>query len=392
MRMRCQCPHCGVALRMRLTTRSPEEFRFESEDVVAVAMGDAEDEGLPIIVLYTDLPVHQSLLAGPASHSGSAFLTWVTLWGDRAEEYVQRADILQHMRIHLFPEVRRAASLYSSNDLPRLSDAIAKLDAQKRVPELSRFHPVYQLGRIIDALHLPFVDLAARTAAVNEFLTDMVACHRTTEHEYRALLDLFVEELGFIEHRRQVVETAFAVLDRVDALLPGLAWEHLTVTPRPSEDEFRIVRDDFNELRSLYVDIFEVASRTLAYVGAVVNLSRRKAPTAWSSKSTAEIRGMLGRKASEREFILDDLPMGRQFYDGLKRHSRNEFGHYNVEYDFSSGELVGKGGRRTNYLLFLVDYLAAARLTAYLLSVVEKLSLDYLNADSYHRAVAKVEE
>jgi hypothetical protein len=110
------------------------------------------------------------------------------------------------------------------------------------------FHPIYELQRIVDVLYLPFVDLEQRTAAVDELLQRMVACYLHRADEYRTLLDEFVNELGFLEHRRKVVATAMAVLDRFDALLPGLAWEHITADPPPDAADYRIVRGDFDEL------------------------------------------------------------------------------------------------------------------------------------------------
>ena len=70
-----------------------------------------------------------------------------------------------------------------------------------------------------------------------------------------------------------------------------------------------------------------------------------------------------------------------QMYDGVHRTSRNQFGHYAVEYDVGSGKLVDDRGHRTNYVLFLVDYLEAVRLIKTLLTIVEKITLDQLDID-----------
>jgi hypothetical protein len=105
------------------------------------------------------------------------------------------------------------------------------------------------------------------------------------------------------------------------------------------------------------------------------------------------VRTLLGRHANEREFILDELPNARVFYDGIRRHSRNAFGHYNVEYDFAAGELVDqRTGARTSLLLFLVDYLEAARMTAYLLTVAEKITVAGRDSGGIAALVHAVEE
>jgi hypothetical protein len=377
MRIRCQCPNpnCGVALRMRLDVADPERTRFSSEDVAETPGGDPA-AGALTLVLYTDLPVHRSLLGRPHDEPASAFIHMFGLWGERAAEYGARSRQLQVMRDAAFPDIRRAASVYAGDDLDRLPAALVRLGISDRVPELADLDAVYQLGRAIDLFHLPFVDLPARMLATQELVEAMVAAERDHPDAFGRLLELFLTELRFREQRRQIVETAMDALDQVDALLPGLAWEHVSVEPAPDPDEFRIVRDDFDQLRARYVDIFELASRTLAYVGAIFNLARRGYPTAWSSGSTAQVRTLLDRHASEREFILNELPAARVFYDAIRRHSRNAFGHYNVEYDFAAGELIDqRTGARTSFLLFLVDYLEAARMTAYLLTVAEKITL-----------------
>jgi hypothetical protein len=82
MRIRCQCPNpnCGVALRMRLDVADPERTRFSSEDVAETAGDDPTADALTL-VLYTDLPIHRSLLGRPHDEPASAFIHMFGLWG-----------------------------------------------------------------------------------------------------------------------------------------------------------------------------------------------------------------------------------------------------------------------------------------------------------------------
>jgi hypothetical protein len=377
---------------MRIETPGPPVVRFSSQDLLESELDEREEEGLPMLVLYADLPVKLDFLGRPEAAFASPFIEMTSLWGERAGEYSSRSNTLYELRQTIFPAIRRAASLYQLNDLERLEAAVARFPLDE-IEGLGELHSIYKLGRLIDFPYTPFIDVLQRTAAVNELLVRMVVCHRQRRHDYRRLLDEMVHELGFLEHRRKVVETGMNVIEHADALLPGLAWEHISTDPRPDPNDYRIVRGDFDELRARYVEIFELASRTLAYTGAIVNLAERAAPDLWSNGARTSARTMLrGRTAHQREFILDELPYAKTLYDEVHRQSRNDFGHYAIEYDFASGELVDHDGTRTSYLLFLVDYLAAARLTSYLLGVVEKISLDYLDAPSEHRRVAAAEE
>lgn len=349
------CPHCRVALRLQVDDRA-ESPRFASEDV---ALEPDEEPGAPVVVVYTDLPVPLELTN--AQTVVSPFLVMASLWGERATEYTQRSHELQRSRGHTFPVIRRAASLYGGGNLSALPQALVAIPGLDELPGAADAHPVYLLSRAVDTLHIPFVDFRLRAAAGNEFMTWMVNANDEHPAEYRQLLHAMRDELGFAEHRRKVVETAMTAIENGDALLPGLAWEHITADPQPDPNDFRIMRGDFNELRTRYVEIFELASRSLAFIGAIANVAARGAANLWADGTNPQIRTMLSRTAQDREFILDEFPLARAFYDAVHRSSRNAFGHYNIEYDVSTGELVDRDGSRTSFVLFMVDYLAAAR-------------------------------
>jgi hypothetical protein len=375
------CPHCGVDVRLNVDM-SGDDPRFASEDVELCALTAVEEGAARGTVIYTDIPVALELTGdlGPTS----PFLAMVGLWGDRAEEYTARSHDLQRFRDGLFPLVRRASSVYGRGDFRALAEVLSRIKSLEQMPELAEMHPVYQLGRLVDVFHVPFIDLAQRTAAGNELLTLLVRANEAHHDEYRELLKALDADRRFAEHRRKVVETAMNVLDHADALLPGLAWEHITAEPPPSASDFRIMRSDFNDLRARYVEIFELASQTLGYVGVIANIAERGAVNLWCDGSTAGLRAVLRRQASKREFILAELPLARDFYDAVHRHSRNDFGHYSIEYDLDTGELVDRDGTRTSFVLFMGDYLEAARMTAYLLTVAEKFTLAIEDPDALH--------
>jgi hypothetical protein len=159
-----------------------------------------------------------------------------------------------------------------------------------------------------------------------------------------------------------------------DSLLPGLAWEHITIEPTPDPDDFRIVRDDFDAHATSTSSKLPHGRSSTSAQSPISSTEGRQRPG--STAHPHRSRTILRRHANEREFILNELPAARAFYSEIRRHSRNAFGHYNLEYDFAHGELIDqRDGSRTSFLLFLADYLEAARMTSYLITVAEKLSL-----------------
>jgi hypothetical protein len=304
----------------------------------------------------------------------------VQLWGsESAADYSARSNLLYKMRQELFPNVRRMASLYQRNDLQGLSRAMTTA-AFSDVEGADQLHPVYKLGRMYDILFAPLMRQGPYQMALQEVYSPMNECRRQMRPAYMQLMDSFSTNLAFLEYRRKVVATATGVIEDVGAVLPGMAWER--ISPPRSATDFRILRDDFDVLRSRYVEIYELATRCLVYIGAIANVARRGSPSRWSDGSDRTPQRLLKETAQRREFIVLEFPALKHLYDSVHRTSRNQFGHYAVEYDVGSGELVDYKGHRTNYVLFLADYLEAARLIKTLLTIVEKITLDQLDSDS----------
>lgn len=388
-RLICQCPTCKVALRLSVSTPPQgNEIEFLSDDLDRIDYDPDRDGDLRTLVLYADLPVPIHLMGQRASYAReSPFIYWASrLWSDKGALYSAKSNVLNEMRETIYPAARRAASLVEAGDFERLGPALEANPIAKLL-EGTPGHPVYRFARLLDLMFSTFCEIVPRAPAIGEFLFYLGNSYRERRLELAKLIKTFQDELGLSEFRRRTIATAIGFLERSDALLPGLAWDHID-GPVPSADGFRIARADFDQLRGRYVEAFELGSQMLTMIGAVANLDRRGDATRWANGETTGLRKMMEKRAYDREFILGEFEFAPTLYEAVNRQSRNDFGHYSVEFDFSTGELVNKSGRRTSFVLFLVDYLAAARLTWYLVGVCEKLTLEALDADSEHRLIA----
>jgi hypothetical protein len=128
----------------------------------------------------------------------------------------------------------------------------------------------------------------------------------------------------------------------------------------------RVMRDDFDVIKSRYQDVFELASRNLAVVAAFANIARRGDVRQFADGEARSLNAALKERAFVRERWLADLPAANLLFDAMSRRTRNDIGHSLVRYDFGSGALVYDDGPGETYLEFIVDYLSAARLSRYL--------------------------
>jgi hypothetical protein len=223
-------------------------------------------------------------------------------------------------------------------------------------------------GHDMALLYEPFEDGPARQAAAHEWATTLHNAARVNPEAFSSLLCEF-QDGPLPEHRTRVLETARGALDPVEALFPALWAEALAHNGQNLRD-YRITRNDFDVLKSRYLDIFELAFHSLVFMARVANLAHRGCAARHVNGYRASLRQAYGySRTRDREPWLVDFPAASRLYGRLKRDTRNDISHGRLRYDYKSGEVVYRDGRRDSYLAFLIDHLQAVRLTHYLVEV-----------------------
>jgi hypothetical protein len=137
---------------------------------------------------------------------------------------------------------------------------------------------------------------------------------------------------------------------------------------------YRVQRDDFDRFKSRYLDIFELAFRSLVFMARVANVARRGCAGRHVNGYRASLRQALEHSRTlEREQWLVDFPAAALLYAPLKRATRNDISHGRLRHDHKHGELVHGDGHRDSYLEFLIDYLHAVQLTHHQLDILTGL-------------------
>jgi predicted RNA-binding Zn-ribbon protein involved in translation (DUF1610 family) len=374
------CPYCGTQLTGSFYAEQPtgpldpeaglKPFEIKSEDFDVLEFdGRRETPQMLSVAINTELPVHISLLALPVTEARlTPFIQFITAsgGGEAVGATIERVNVLRQMRFELLPSVRRAASYYAAGDMPRLREALAKVPGCAESP-LAKADPWLGAGAVLHGF-LSVIGAEEVHAPAREELGDLMqrAITRDADAVQAFLTDFNARALD--QHRRGVLDTLIASLEANDALVPGLCLE---AAPELKLDEFRIQRADFDEIKSRYQDLFELASRTLVVPAAFANIAHRGDARQFCDGVRRSPKEALRAKASHREAWLAELPAAKRLYDGSARTTRNLIGHRLVSYDYARASLIDDKGRAHNYLTFLRDYLGAVRAAAYMLDVVE---------------------
>lgn len=362
------CPHCHAGIRGKVHNAPGGVARLTSEDFEVRTSAKEEPSDIAVTVA-TDVPVHLSLLHGRA---GDVMLTpFIQMTSSMSQASLQglmaRIGVLRELRRESFPVLRRAALAFVRGDLDEVAKALAETQPEASAEELMQFDPVVLLGYAFMQAYGPLED----ETTFDDAQTEKTATFEAAVQRDPAALVMLLRESGtdwLPAHGHSLIDACLTLLGDIEPLISGLCAEALNGSIGVAD--YRVMRDDFDLLKSRYQDVFELGSRSLAFMSQVANIAKRgDARSHVDGKKLTLVRAMK-LKAYAREPWLVDFPMATRLYDPIRRNTRNSIGHRSVRYDFERGVLVYDDGVEENYLLFLVDYLQLVRLSHYLLEVV----------------------
>ena len=175
--------------------------------------------------------------------------------------------------------------------------------------------------------------------------------------------------------KKQVYETYYKIIKNFDSFITGLFHESIPDNLKSDLDNYRLFRDDYDIIKTLYQDIFELNSKSMLYIGSIVNLSKRNNPRHFASgiNSCNSFRKLTSFKKLE---VLDEFVLLKDFINNVSRPMRNRIGHFCAEYDYISGNLIFEDGSSQNYIEFLGQFLCSVKSIWFLLVLVEKVEID----------------
>lgn len=363
------CPHCNSELRARFFAGMDELYTFRSDDLTIV--DDKLDGGLAIMA-STSLPIHSSFWGTPVDAifmSPFFHLIW-KIGQEPVSEIMSRIEPMRRLRESWYPPLRRAATFYARRDMDGMRDALKALPGGDEI-EWNTADPENIFDNAVRTLYEQFEDPDARRAANDELFNMCRLARDRNELRLRDLLNEF-SRTSFPEHKERVMQTAFAALSDFDALYPAM-WVELMHGKVLDLNEYRVMRDDFPTRKTLYQDIFELGSRTLAFVAPIANIAKRGEANVYVDGKRRTLNRALKETAATRERWMREFPSAKKLYTAVSRQTRNNIGHALVRYDVGRNVLVYEDGTEQNYLIFLIDGLSAVKLSHYLVSAAQIL-------------------
>jgi hypothetical protein len=160
------------------------------------------------------------------------------------------------------------------------------------------------------------------------------------------------------EVQKEVFHCLDLFMENRSGLLPGLAAEMYTIDKEKSIQELRLFRDEFSQLRDLYVVTFETCHHVLKYVVAVNNIKKRGDCDDFGQAGPKSIEAFEKLPNAKKIEFLADLAQWQENWPlVLDRNLRNAISHHRVHHDLTTGTLVFEQGEAIPYLEFVVKSL-----------------------------------
>jgi hypothetical protein len=367
-RLAFPCPKCKAILRCTyVKDYATAGLDIETQDFTWKSIVSDARNTLPGVTVAADIPVHKSFKGQGIKLGGSI---WLSVFAASDKDYLSKAaanwNELNEVVMEHLPNLRRAASCWRSGDSANLPACI------KGVPGCAGEDDFALIATGLQhMMDLCFVQ-PKRSVAERDIMQLVNKLSRNTT--YKTLLQQFMAE-GFTAHIDRLVDLCERTLLHFDAAIPGLVGESVEAMSKTGFADYRLFRDDYTELQSLYVEAFEVTSKLVAFLGCCLNVTNRGAADRWSNGSHRTLSSCLKLAAADREFISTELPCMHALMSEMDRHLRNRFGHYNVRYEARDG-CFHDGSATLNAIEFHIDYLNHIRVLDLFLTFARRLMGD----------------
>jgi hypothetical protein len=367
------CPVCKIRLK--------GEFKLDcnpiKSDVIFSNFSKSKSQNvvsLPIVTISTEIPIHKLHHDKPLLKGGSPFLWFAQNMSSTFFDWYRTVEVLYFISEKQGKFLEQLVNYASIESWNRVKSILAQ-NLDEDIEKINDHQVIYLSHRMLSAFYQPLIKLDEMVEILEEYYFHLNNCLEKHTIDYKNMLNNYYALYGFSMFKKQVYETYYKILMNFDSFIAGLFYENTTKSIRKELMNYRLFRDDFGIVKSLYQDIFELNSKAMLYVGSVINLSKRNNSCDFASgiKSCNKFRKL---KSFQKLKVLDEFVLLKKFMGKVSRPMRNSIGHFGAEYDYISGDLVFEDNSIQNYIEFLGQFSWSVKSMWFLLALVEKVEID----------------
>lgn len=182
--------------------------------------------------------------------------------------------------------------------------------------------------------------------------------------EYKAYVRAIATDVDLDQDQKRLWDCIRLYMRMSESWLPGLIFDLVADNPQVDPRDLHLCRDEFHQLRDMYISCFEACCKTLIYLVELQNTVARGRPDAFTTQLPTALQGTGKRlPATRRQFekltnydklcYLEEWPvLSSRLSSVLDNKLRNALGHNSIRHDLHSGDIVDDAGFRLSYFEF----------------------------------------
>jgi len=292
-------------------------------------------------------------------------------------EYQERVGAFVGLVQENWSKYRRLISYYLDRNWQQFDKEFKNI-FRKRVPKsatkLDR-HDIFEHGLLLIFGYIQPNEIYLKLIKeINDFIS------AATARNWQALYDFAcsIDDKELVDYQTKLLERLSFIAENFSTLSPGFPILFYTSENKSDLTQIRIMRDDFELLKSHYISCFEISHKVLKIIVGMINVFLRGNGDTFPEDKPQSLERFTKLANAQKPAFIDTatLPIiASQWNVLLGRKIRNAIGHYGIRHDLRTGLLIQDNIEEHSipYSEFVVKNLELLPMLQYCLHVVKKI-------------------
>lgn len=374
------CPNCQ--LDTTLVVKNKKHYvLIQSDECKEIEPKEVhlKDMDSNVITLSSYYPVFLDVHNKPLTEGGSPRLYFFKKYFDCAQLYIRVIMFFSWIKKHILHEHLSILSAIEDFNWEKVRKLLykSKIKITDDIPSISEQLLINEAYSHVSILFFNLLGIEKRANLYDEYYQALNECIATHANSYYSLLCDFHQEHQYLINRRKLFNIHRRIFKNIESYIAGFIYEFASDDFKQDMYRCRLYRSDFDTVKSLYVDIFELISKTSIYMILILNLANRGSIHNFSTPGISIIK-LKSMTSYKRLNLLEECPEIHSLFQSVSRQMRNDIGHFSAQYDVKTGVINYDSGQSEHYLIFLNNLLQAIKAFKIVYTVYSKVDLDFV--------------
>ncbi len=375
------CPNCQLdtTLMVKNETHSVLIQSDECKEIEPKEVHLKDMDSNNVVTLSSFYPVFLDVHNKPLMEGGSPRLYFFTKYFDCAQRYIRVITFFSGIKCNFLHEHLNIISAIEDFNWKKVRGLLdkSKIKITNDIASMSEQLLINEAYSYTSILFFDLLGIEKRACLYDEYYKALNECNANHTSSYYSLLCDLHHEHQYLINRKKLFNIHRRIFKNVESYIAGFIYEFASDNFKQDMYRCRLYRSDFDTVKSLYVDIFELISKTSIYMILILNLANRGSIHKFSTPGIS-ITKLKSMTSYNRLNLLAECPEIHSLFQSVSRKMRNDIGHFSAQYDVKTGVINYDSGQSEHYLIFLNNLLQAIKAFKIVYTVYSKVDLDFV--------------